>query len=83
MDDVFCHQHCVCCAPGLFPVGVYFEARRNLVEFLGDEDKLQGSAVDALYIAVFFLYEFFELLLEVLTYDVNYFSEAGENGVIN
>ena len=83
VDHVLCHQNCVGCAPRLLPFRVEFESFRNLVEFLGDEYKLERAAVNAFHLAVFLLYRLAELLEEILSDNIDHFAEARLDCVIN
>ena len=71
------------CTPRLLTVRIQGELRRDLEEFLCHELEFEWLSVHAFHIAVFFLYELFHLLFEVLADDIYYLSETGLNCIID
>ena len=70
-------------APRLLSFRVEGEALRNLVEFLGHEHELEGLAVNAGDVAVFFTHVLFELLPECFPYDIYDLAESGFHRVVD
>ena len=70
-------------APGLHALGIEREAGGNLVQFLGDEDELEGFPVDGLDTGVLGLHGLFHVGFEGFADDVDDFAEAGFHGVVD
>ena len=83
LDDVFCHKDCVCCTPRFYPLRIHFVSLWNLVEFLCHDLKFERFTVRADKMTVFFFNDLFKISLEILSDDINHFSESCLNGIVN
>ena len=82
VDDILRHQHGMCGTPWLLALRIQGETCRYLVQFLGDEDELQRSAVDALDIRILFRHKGFHVFEEVFAHDVHDLAEASLDGIV-
>ena len=73
----------MCRSPRLLSFRVQCEPCRDFVKFLCDELELERFAVETFNMAVLCFYGLLELLLEIFSYDIHYFTEAGLYCVIN
>ena len=83
VDDIGRHEDGVGGAPGLHPFLRDGERSGNLVQFLGDENKLEGLSVNGFYAGVFFLDGLFHLGFEGFTDNIDHFAEPGLHGVVD
>ena len=70
-------------APGLYAALRNGEGSGNLIQFLGNKDKLQGLAVASLYAGISLLDVGFHIGLESLAHNVHHFAKTGLYGIVD
>ena len=70
-------------APGLHPLFRHGEGSGNLVQLLGDENKLEGFPVDGFDPGIFLLDSLLHLGLERLPDDIDNLAESGLHGIVD